>query len=86
VVFGATLYRHSWFYPAVMIVVGAHYLPFIFMYGMKQFGVLAAVLIGLGVVLGMRVPNMPNVGVWATAVLLLVFAFVGRHAAFADKG
>ena len=30
----ATLYRENWFYPASMIVVGAHYLPFIFLYGM----------------------------------------------------
>jgi hypothetical protein len=86
VVYAATLYRHGWFYPALMIALGAHYLPFIFMYGMKQFGALAAVLIGLGVVLGMRVPNMPNAGAWATAVLLLVFAFVGRQVALAEQG
>ena len=39
VVAGATLYRHNWFYPACMIIVGAHYFPFIFMYGMWQFGI-----------------------------------------------
>ncbi|MDP9146243.1 MAG: hypothetical protein M3N22_01175 [Acidobacteriota bacterium] len=33
-----TLLRHNWFYPAFMIVVGGHYLPFIFLYGMWQFG------------------------------------------------
>src|SRR2546427_8722478 len=37
VVAGATLYRLNWFYPACMIVVGAHYLPFVFLYGMSQF-------------------------------------------------
>ncbi len=37
----ATLHRLNWFYPAFMVVVGAHYLPFIFLYGMWQFGVLA---------------------------------------------
>ena len=31
----ATLHP-AWFYPFLMIVVGAHYLPFIFMYGMWQ--------------------------------------------------
>lgn len=25
----ATLYRETWFFPAAMVVVGAHYLPFI---------------------------------------------------------
>src|SRR5436190_5318337 len=33
----ATLHRAAWFYPAMMIVVGAHYLPFSFLYGMRQF-------------------------------------------------
>jgi len=86
VVYGATMYRHDWFYPALMIVLGAHYLPFMFSYGMKLFGALAGVLIGVGVVLGMRVPNRPLVGAWTTAVVLLVFAFVGRHAGLAEEG
>ncbi|MFW5777130.1 MAG: DUF7010 family protein, partial [Spirochaetota bacterium] len=41
----ATLYRESWFFPAAMIVVGSHYLPFITLYGMKLFGGLAALLV-----------------------------------------
>ena len=53
VVAAAALYRLNWFYPACMIVVGTHYLPFIFLYGMWQFGVLAAVLIGGGVTIGL---------------------------------
>ncbi len=40
--------RPTWFYPAFMIVLGAHYLPFIFMYGMWQFGVLCGVLVSSG--------------------------------------
>ncbi|MBB5061231.1 hypothetical protein HDF16_005967 [Granulicella aggregans] len=69
-----------------MIVVGAHYLPFMFSYGMNHSGALAAVLIGSGMVLAMRVPNRPLVGAWTTAVVLLVLAFVGRHAALAEAG
>ncbi|MDP2300181.1 MAG: hypothetical protein Q8M55_05650 [Actinomycetota bacterium] len=37
VVGAATLYRIEWFYPAFMIVLGAHYLPFVFLYGMRMF-------------------------------------------------
>ncbi len=31
----ATLYRLGWFYPAFMIVLGAHYFPFAFLYGLR---------------------------------------------------
>jgi hypothetical protein len=32
-----------------MIVLGAHYLPFVFLYGLWQFWVLGALLVGGGV-------------------------------------
>src|SRR5579875_3812602 len=53
----ATLHRVDWFYPAFMVVVGAHYLPFVFLYGMRIFTALAALLIGAGVLIGLYVPN-----------------------------
>ena len=74
-------YRRTLFYPALMVVVGAHYLPFIFLYGMWQFGVLAALLIGSGLLIGMFLPTAMSVGGWLSALVLLVFAFIGRHAA-----
>lgn len=80
VVGGATLHHLNWFYPACMIVVGAHYLPFIFMYGMWQFGALAALLIGGGLALGMFVPSSFVLGAWITAITLMIFAFVARAA------
>ncbi len=83
-VFAAAAYRHQWFYPAFMIALGSHYLPFIFMYGMWQFGVLAAVLIGSGVFIGMYVAIAPSSGGWLTACLLLAFAFVGRRVSLSD--
>jgi hypothetical protein len=35
------LYRLNWFYPAITILLGAHYLPFVFLYGMRMFAALA---------------------------------------------
>ncbi|HSJ13013.1 MAG TPA: hypothetical protein VK939_01280 [Longimicrobiales bacterium] len=70
----AALYRTDWFYPAVMVVVGAHYLPFIFLYGMRAFGVLAGVLLGGGVLLALRGRGEFADGAWFTAVALLAFA------------
>jgi hypothetical protein len=83
--FAATAYHRFWFYPAVMIVVGAHYLPFIFMYGMWQFGALAAALLGSGMVIGLYFPAIFSLGGWLTAGILLVFAFVGRSVALSER-
>jgi hypothetical protein len=84
-VFAATGYRQNWFYPAFMLALGSHYLPFIFMYGMWQFGVLAAFLIGSAVVIAMYLPSVFSLGGWLTALALLVFAIVGRSVALADN-
>lgn len=85
VVLAATLHRLNWFYPACMVIVGAHYLPFIFMYGMWQFGVLAAALIAVGWGLGFYTPSAFSAGGWLTAAVLVVFAFVGRAVAASQK-
>ena len=76
----ATLYRVNWFYPAFMIVIGTHYMPFVFLYGMRQFAVLAALLIGAGVGIGLYLPHTFSLGGWFTAIVLLIFAFLGRLA------
>ncbi len=81
VVIGIAAVRPVWFYPAFMIVLGAHYLPFVFMYGMWQFAGLCAILVGSGVALGMYPPQSISLGAWLTAAVLLAFAFVGRNAA-----
>jgi hypothetical protein len=77
-VFAATLYQQNWFYPASMIVVGAHYLPFIFLYGMPHFGVLAGMLIFGGVGIGLYGPDVFSLGGWVGAVILVALAFIGR--------
>lgn len=84
VVGGATLYRINWFYPACMIVVGSHYLPFVYLYGMWQFWILGALLVAGGVVIGLYAPESFSLGGWVTAVVLLLFAFVGRTVAAAE--
>ena len=48
VVGAAALYRLEWFYPAFMVVLGAHYLPFVFLYGMRMFAILAGALVIAG--------------------------------------
>ena len=81
VVIGVAALRPAWFYPALMIALGAHYLPFVFMYGMWQFAGLSAALVASGVAIGMYLPKPLSLGAWLTAAFLLVFAFIGRHVA-----
>jgi len=73
----AALHRINWFYPAFMIALGAHYLPFWFLYGMRMFAVLAAILISVGLLLGLYWSDTFSLGAWITAVTLMVFAFIG---------
>jgi len=72
------LYRLNWFYPAMMILLGAHYLPFVFLYGMRMFAPLAGLLVGGGTVIAMYYSTSFSVGAWCTGTLLLVFAVLGR--------
>ena len=79
VIGAAALYNIDWFYPAFMVVVGAHYLPFVFLYGMREYAILAAVLIGGGVIIGWMLPNRFTVGGWAAAIVFLIFSLSVRR-------
>ncbi len=71
-------YHLNWFYPATMILLGAHYLPFVFLYGMRMFGVLAAALLSGGILIAMFWSASFTPGAWYAAAVLLVFAVLGR--------
>ena len=71
-------YRLNWFYPALMVLLGAHYIPFVFLYGMRMFAALAALLVGGGVAIAMYWSTSFSVGAWYAGVVLLVFAGLGR--------
>ena len=79
-------YRLNWFYPALMILVGAHYLPFVFLYGMRAFWALGSLLVGAGIVIALRWSSAFSTGAWLTGVALLVFAVVGRVVALRSTG
>ncbi len=85
IVLAATLYRLNWFYPAFMIALGTHYLPFVFLYGMRQFAILAVVLIAAGVVIAMYFSASFSLGGWITGAVLVIFAFVGRSAVIREN-
>jgi hypothetical protein len=70
-------YRAAWFYPAMMVLVGAHYLPFATLYGMRSFLLLAGLLIASGLVTALYLPAHFSLGGWVGGVILLVFAVLG---------
>jgi hypothetical protein len=73
-----TLFRLNWFYPALMILLGAHYLPFTFLYGMRMFFLLGAILVSSGVVIALYVPHTFSLGGWIGGLTLFIFAWAGR--------
>jgi hypothetical protein len=81
-----TAFRLYWFYPALMILVGAHYLPFTFLYGMRMFAVLGAILIASGVVIALQYPGSFSLGGWVGGLALLIFSFIGRATVMAEGG
>jgi hypothetical protein len=72
------LYRLNWFCPALMVLLGAHYLPFVFLYGMRMFAALAALLVGGGVILAIYWSASFSAGAWYAGATLLLFAGMGR--------
>ena len=71
-------YNLNWFYPALMILLGAHYLPFVFLYGMRMFAALAASLLGGGIIIAMYFSSSFSIGAWYTGTILLIFAAAGK--------
>ena len=75
------LYRLNWFFPALMVLVGAHYLPFATLYGMRMFLFLAGILIAAGVGIAVYFAATFSLGSWIGGLALFVFAWIGRSIA-----
>jgi hypothetical protein len=77
-------FRLNWFFPALMILLGAHYLPFASLYGMRMFLFLAGILIAMGVVIALYFAETFSLGAWVASLTLFVFAWIGRSIATAE--
>ena len=62
----------EFYYPVFMIIVGAHYIPFVFLYGMNEFGILGGLLLIAGTFL-IYFPMKIATGAWIAVVLFLGF-------------
>jgi hypothetical protein len=70
-------HHEEWFYPAFMVALGAHYLPFVFLYGMRMFYVLGFGLVGLGVAVAHQSHWSFAMPAWITGAVLLGFSGLG---------
>lgn len=69
-----------------MILVGAHYLPFTTLYGMRMFVFLGGILMAAGIAVAEFFPRSFSLGAWIAGVALLVFAWIGRSVAMREAG
>ncbi|HEY1804165.1 MAG TPA: hypothetical protein VGG45_06750 [Terracidiphilus sp.] len=74
-------FRLNLFYPALLILLGAHYLPFTFLYGMRMFIPLCAILVSSGVLIALYLPQSFPLGAWVGGMVLFAFAWIGRGVA-----
>ena len=74
-------FRLNWFFPALMVLLGAHYLPFATLYGMRMFLLLAGILIMMGVVIANWFSGTFVLGAWLGGLTLFAFAWIGRFIA-----
>lgn len=81
----SALYRLDRFHPAVMIALGAHDVPFVFLYGMRMFALLAGILRIGGPGRDRSGPPVLH-GAWVTGVVLSAFAVAGRSPVLREEG
>lgn len=68
--------RADWLYPAFMLALGAHFLPFMFLFGLWQFGALGMLMAFSGLVFGMAGEESFVVAGRYGAAVQLLFAFL----------
>ncbi|MGH9731976.1 MAG: DUF7010 family protein [Candidatus Acidiferrales bacterium] len=78
------LYNLNLFFPALMILTGAHFLPFASLYGMRMFLFLAGILMAAGIVVAHFFSGTFSTGAWIAGVTLFVFAWIGRSIAMSE--
>jgi hypothetical protein len=76
--FPVVRYNVCLFFPGMMVLLGAHYIPFVFLYGMRIYAGLAALLVCGGVLFSQYSRQPFSIGAWFTAAVLLGFALSAR--------
>lgn len=64
------------FFAGFTILIGAHYLPFVFGYRMKSFALLSILLVASGTIISLKYPAAFSLSGFVTGALLIVFASI----------
>lgn len=75
-ILAATAWKPEWFYAGCLIVVGAHYLPFVTLYGQPIFGVAGVLMAAAGILLPRFRPGEFATGGWLGGAMLAVLGIV----------
>lgn len=85
-ILAAFQHRDDWLFPAFMIALGAHFLPFMFLFGMWEFGALGMVMALSGVVFGFVPGESFVVAGWYGAAVQLLFGFIALGVVRREQG
>lgn len=69
----------SLFFPALTIIIGAHYLPFIYAYKLKTYWILAPLLVIGGSFFGFMIQDNSDYCAYYTGSMLFIFALLNRY-------
>jgi len=78
-IFMITKENVNFFFPALTIIVGIHYIPFVYAYSMKLYWILAILLILGGTYFGFMNPDNFHFCALYTGIILFLFAFFFRY-------
>ncbi|MBN1327723.1 MAG: hypothetical protein JW996_07220 [Candidatus Cloacimonetes bacterium] len=78
--------REHLFFPAFAVLVGAHWLPFAYVYSMKSFAMLAVILVLAGVLFGFVLPQFSAACGFVVGGILLLFAIINFIVVHGERG
>ncbi|OFX24682.1 MAG: hypothetical protein A2041_14950 [Bacteroidetes bacterium GWA2_31_9b] len=75
-VFMACQNNMNWFFPAFTVLVGAHYLPFVWAYQMPTFGILGILMVVSGSIIGYYFSDIFDLAAYTTGGLIILFGII----------
>lgn len=75
-VYMACQHNINWFFPSFAVIVGAHYLPFVWAYKLPSFGVLGILIVVSGSFIAYFIPESFDLAAYTTGGLIVLFGII----------